>query len=236
MELDLSDRLQRLIYIKRSYEDETAIALIPYLKKARCFVDIGANVGYFSLLAKAMNRDCHVFSIEPLPLNTTKLIRNRDLNHFEKMEIIDVCISDRPGLTEFIIPPGDERGWGRIAYKPMFDGHRIQRNVETLDRLLTPMKLEFVDVIKIDIEGFEFKALLGMKEILKKHQPLLCIELNELCLVDLGTSGNEVLTWLKTQGYTTFSIRRNGDLLKTDRVQTNYNYLNYIAIPNSKRT
>lgn len=231
MELDLSDRLQRLIFIKRAYETETSSALLPFLKTARGFMDIGANVGYFSLLAKSANPKCHVVAIEPLPLNTEKLLRNKNLNNFESLDIVDVCISDEPGTTSFLIPPNNERGWGRIAYKTMFDGHLIQRTVETIDRIVPKLGVSNVDVIKMDIEGFEFKALQGMVQTLKTHRPVLCIELNEPCLIDLGTSGDDVLAWLKAQNYKTHYIKYSGDLVATDKTIENYEFFNYIALP-----
>lgn len=230
MELDVSDRIQRLMYIKRSYETETCLALIPHLKSAECFIDIGANVGYFSLLACAVNSKARVLSVEPLPHNIEKLQKNRELNHFSKMEILDVCISDHEGTTEFVIPPGDECGWGRIAYKEMFDGHRIQRTVDTVDRIVARLKIQKVNVIKIDVEGFEFKALLGMEQTLLAHKPVICIELNEPCLQDLNTSGNEIFQWLIARDYSLYSLTRTGSLQPCKEILPNYEYLNYFAI------
>lgn len=234
MELNLADRMQRLMYIKRIYESETSNALKPLLKNARCFVDIGANVGYFSMLAKAINPHCQVISIEPLPQNLEKLHKHKEINKFSNFEILDVCISDQPGSTEFLIPPQDECGWGRIAYKDLFDGHRIVRNVETLDRIVEKLKIKNIDLIKIDIEGFELKALHGMTKTIDDMQPSLCIELNEVCLTDLGTSGKEILSWLKKRDYNLFFLDRSGKLHPTETTIEPYEFLNYIAIPNSK--
>lgn len=234
MELDLSDRLQRLLFIKRTYESETSIALTPYLKTARGFIDIGANVGYFSLLAKSLNPNCHVVSVEPLPVNIDKLLRNQNINHFENMNVVAACISDTVGTTDFIVPPNEERGWGRIAYKPMFDGQRLQRPVETVDHLVSQLPINHVDVVKIDIEGFEFNALKGMEQTLQRHSPVVCIELNEPCLVDVGTSGNEILKWLKDRNYKTYSIGRSGKLIPAEQIHEDYAFLNYIAVPISQ--
>lgn len=235
MELRLSDRMQRIIYIKRCHEPETTTALIPFLKNTRCFIDVGANVGYFSLLAKACNSECHVVSIEPLPQNLKQLHTNKRLNGFEsKFDVFDICISDTQGTTEFLIPPDEECGWGRIAYKDLFDGHRIERRIDTLDRFVEQNKIANVDMIKMDIEGFEMKALQGMHTILSNMQPVICIELNEPCLKDLGTSSAEIFDLLKKYYYNIFYIDTTGALHETENVVENYEYLNYIAIPTLK--
>jgi FkbM family methyltransferase len=233
MDLQLQDRIQRLMYIKRLYENETVLALTAELKTARTMIDIGANIGYFSLLTKALNRNCHVISIEPLPRNVEQLKHQKEINHFDKMDIIDVCLSDEVGTTSFAVPPMEECGWGRIAYRDFFDGQIVEKPMTTLDHLCRERQIKSIDLIKMDVEGFEFKVLKGMENTLKEHKPVLCIELNEPCLLDLGTSGQEIIDWLHTKEYTMYILDRNGQKHPTLTLKENYEFLNYIAIPNT---
>ncbi len=113
------------------------------------------------------------------------------------MHLQEVCVADKQGETEFLIPPSEESGWGRMAHRDLFSGEKIKRSVITLDEFCEENNLTGVDFMKIDVEGYEFKVLQGAKKLIDGQRPRICIELNEPCLLDTGTSGEEIFQFIR---------------------------------------
>lgn len=231
LHLDLNDRIQRQMYIKRLYEQGTVKNLIPFLKTSRVFFDIGANIGYFSFLAEATHPQLSIYSFEPLPKNISSIKKNIELNKSKNITLIEKCISDQNGSIEFTIPPIGECGWGRIAYKELFDNQKILRPTQTLDSFCNEYSIPQVDFIKMDIEGFEFHVLRGAENLLQqKNAPHLCIEMNEYCFKDMGIDIHEVFLFLKDKNYKLYFIDKNHKLKHTDKPVQNNSSWNYFAL------
>ncbi|MCK6593739.1 MAG: FkbM family methyltransferase [Bacteriovoracaceae bacterium] len=97
MLLNINDRIQRRMFVKKSHEPETEIHLKNFLATSKSFLDIGANVGYFTLMAKATNPQIKVFSFEPNPNNVRKIEENISLNQFQDITLSSSCVSDMAG-------------------------------------------------------------------------------------------------------------------------------------------
>ena len=231
LNLDLNDRIQRQMYIKRIYEQATVENLIPFLKTSRVFFDIGANIGYFSFLAASVNPQLKIFSFEPLPKNISSIKKNMELNPNAKINLIESCLSDQKGEIEFSIPPEGECGWGRISYKDMFDNNKIVRPVQTIDDFCNTNAIDRVDFIKMDIEGFEFHVLRGASELLsRQNAPNMCIEMNDICFKDMGIDIMDIFSFLKERKYKLFYIDKNHDLKPTEAPVTQNSGWNYFAL------
>ena len=231
LQLDLRDRMQSVIFMKRCHEPETEVIFKEVAKSCQVFFDVGANIGYFSFLVKQLSPRAQIYSFEPLPQNIDAFKINRDINQFSLMELNEVCIADEEGETEFLIPPPAESGWGRMAHRDLFSGKKIKRPVITLDGFCRRRNISRVDLIKIDVEGYEFKVLKGAMEMIEKYRPKVCIELNEPCLLDTGTSGEEIFNYFKKRNYQMYALDKKRGLLKTESPLSYYKYLNYFALP-----
>lgn len=231
LQLDLRDRMQSVIFIKRCHEPETEMVFKEMAKTSKVFFDVGANIGYFSFLVKQMSPQAKVYSFEPLPKNIEAYKKNRELNNFASMELQEVCVADKAGDTEFLIPPSEESGWGRMAHRDLFSGEKIQRSVVTLDQFCENHDITGVDLMKIDVEGYEFKVLQGAQKLIETQRPRICIELNEPCLLDTGTSGEEIFQFFKERNYEMFALDTKKGLLKVQAPVPYYKYLNYFALP-----
>lgn len=229
--LDLNDRIQRQMYIKRVYEESTVKNLIPFFKKSSVFFDVGANIGYFSLLAQAVNKKLKVYSFEPLPKNRESLKLNIKINSTKSIELIETCVSDSNGDIQFSIPPKDECGWGRISNENIFNGETLQLKTQTLDSFCELNKISKVDFIKIDVEGFEYHVLKGAQKTLNAG-PDICIELNDQCLKGTGVDILEIFSYLKNKNYNLFYIDKNNNLKITSAPLKNYKCWNYFALKN----
>ncbi len=162
------------IYKTKNYEPHVAKAITEKLKPGMVFVDIGANIGYFSLLAaKLIGPNGRVLAFEPYQYNVKLLYLNARINGFENIEIFPCALADKRSL---------------FAYDNMASNGVISELNADLDTLLSTTLVSSVaidealqdvnrmDIIKIDVEGAEYLALSGGRRLLKKHRPIIFSE------------------------------------------------------------
>jgi FkbM family methyltransferase len=149
-----------------TYERETQKQVTRHLKRGEVFYDVGANVGFYSLLAAALVEPGRVYAFEPLPTNLTYLRKHLALNGIDNVEIVDTAISNEVGTASFECE--ETRAMGRLCV----DGG-VRVRTSTLDSLITERRTAPPNCIKMDIEGGEFRALLGARECFAQCRPKL---------------------------------------------------------------
>lgn len=229
LQLNLQDRIQRRMFIKRNHEPETEAAFRKFLPNTKVFFDVGANIGFYSLLAKQLNPSAKVYAFEPFPQNAIAFHKNCAINNIVDAVLTEACVADYQGEVAFAVPPDDESGWGRIAYKDMFSGKTLKREVLTLDAFCSRMRIDKVDFLKVDVEGFEMKVLGGAERVLREHRPVICFEDNGPCLEDAGTSSVELFRHLLDRNYKIYYMQGD-DLMETDKPVPGYLLMNYFAM------
>ena len=158
------------IYFKlHDYED--SMFLLDHIKENDLFIDVGANVGHFSLLAGGINK-ARVIAIEPIQATFNKLTKNIELNNLSsRVTCLLNGVGEKKGNLCFI---NDRTVMNRIAMEN--EKNTVNVNVITLNDLLKDKDPVF---IKIDVEGFELPVLKGAEEVLKnKSLKYLMIEFN----------------------------------------------------------
>jgi FkbM family methyltransferase len=216
MQLELSDLVQRGIYFSGYYEPEFARLLKVALRPGDTFVDCGANVGQFSIIAaRRVTQSGRVISIEPEPRNCAQLKTNLKINGLTNALVFELALSDQRGEMDFFIR-GPEAGFTNRGVHSFYEHDdwlnplKITTRVALLDDLLQDEAS--VDVIKMDIEGAELNALKGAVRTLSRFDPLIFLEANEICTRYFGHSTADVKAWLLEQG---FSLARlQGDHLE----------------------
>jgi FkbM family methyltransferase len=157
---------QRHAFWLGSYEPEMQRLFVKLVKLGSVFYDIGANVGFYSLLASQLVGTGKVIAFEPSPENVRYLRRHLDLNQCSNVEIFDLAICDREGCAYFA---EDQTGsMGRLEPR---GGRQVRTS--TLDALLRAQNIPPPDYLKMDIEGAEFQALLGARECFQRYKPVL---------------------------------------------------------------
>ena len=150
-----------------SYEYHKQRALQHELKIGDVVYDIGANVGFYSLLASALVGETgHVYSFEPFPDNLRDLDRHLELNHVGNCTVIDAAVSSVDG--EAIFDPSEDRCMGHLAAS----GSLRVRTV-TLDGLVSRKQIRPPNLMKIDIEGAEFECLQGASNVIREFHPII---------------------------------------------------------------
>ena len=133
-------------------------------------VDIGANIGYYTLLAaRIVGEHGKVYAFEPDPTNCGVLTGNVKLNGFYNVEIIPKAVSDRKGQLELYL---DEKNAGAHSiYRPKKVKRSVVVDSITLDEYFQGREHP-VNIVKMDIEGAEIAALSGMRRIIEKNENL----------------------------------------------------------------
>lgn len=186
------------------------------IKEGDIIADLGANVGYFTLLAaKLTGEKGRVFSFEPEPHNYNYLKKNIEINNYNHASAFQKAVSDRNGRTKLYICDYDP-GHHTINSYSGIDAYSRGRKTEekkididtiTLDSFLEG-KTNKVDVIKMDVEGAEMLALSGMDKILKSNKNIkMFIEFFPLLIENMGSSPKEFIhRLLKNYNFSIFVI------------------------------
>lgn len=162
------------------YERPIQDLMCRLLAEGKVVYDIGANVGYFSILsARLVGPTGMIYSFEPVPANGAAIQRNAGLNGFTNISVLNVAISNEIGERELFLA---EHVGGSVlksvAVPPDLIGS-MQVNTVTIDSLVERENLLLPDVVKIDVEGAELNVLKGMRSVLEQKRPDVILEFDD---------------------------------------------------------
>jgi FkbM family methyltransferase len=211
------------------------------LKPESVFLDIGCNIGWYTLLSASILKRGKVIGFEPLHQNLQLLYKSIHENSFENVVIYPFAASD----TNSLIQIGGHAAFGFVKQA---DGSNAEfAQAYKLDDLL--VNEDKIDLIKMDIEGHEPLALAGMLSIIAKHKPVIISEFNPRAMQDFARQNPlEYLTTLIRLDYQLFVIGKDsiisfktpGELFdywhQLDQANTSDDpvYLDIVASPNEK--
>ncbi|NSW53044.1 MAG: FkbM family methyltransferase [Anaerolineae bacterium] len=165
-----------------TYEPELQKAVQMYFKPGMVVYDIGANIGYISLLfLRAVGTTGHVYAFEALPANVERLKQNLiPSGALHKVTVFHAAVINQETPVEFLVHSSTSMGkaLGSAGRKDAHYESTIQVPGIALDTFVSTQQLPKPDVIKMDIEGGEVLAIEGMRVTLTTHHPLLLIELH----------------------------------------------------------
>ncbi|MGH9200478.1 MAG: FkbM family methyltransferase, partial [Vicinamibacterales bacterium] len=210
------------------YEPETAALFFRLAGRARVTIDVGAYVGYYTLLAAHANPKARVFAFEPLPAVFRRLESNVGRNRLSNVTCLPFAVGSKEELREFYhvpveLPTSSSLSFEFMKTAPSLAVSRVR--VIVLDRFVTERGVEAVDLVKIDTESTEPDVLRGMGEILARHRPTIVCEV--LAHRGAETSLEELLGPL---GYNFYLLTPAGPALR-DHVEGHPEWLNYLFTP-----
>ena len=160
-----NDQITKEIDIHGIYEKDEINVLSKIIKKNSIVIDIGANIGNHSIAFSKIAKKVYSFEAHPKTFEVLKF----NCKNYKKVKIYNIGISSKKGFLFFT-----KNKTHNIGGKQLTKKGTVRSKIDKLDNLIKlKRKVEF---IKIDIEGHEYKALLGMKNLLKKNDPKLFIE------------------------------------------------------------
>jgi FkbM family methyltransferase len=203
--IDVRSDIFRRLAIYKQYEPVLAKVATKYADGSRDFVDIGANVGFYSVLLARNLKSGHGYAIEPTSRTFERLQANIALNGVQdRVSTIKAAITDRNGTVPIQVIPGKEE------YASMGGMHHpsvasLGFNVETVAALTLDNLVEQNDIdpgfLKIDVEGCEHMVLAGARQTLLKHRPVIMTELWDPLITKNGSSSKQVIAYLRDLGY-----------------------------------
>ena len=186
---DLRELVDRIVYFNGLAEPVESWLLLKMLKPGMVVVDAGANIGQYTLLAaRAVGPSGSVLAFEPVSFNFTRLTRHVSENGLTNVSLDELALWDSITALELAQPEGYEDNTG--TFSTGVQGATRYETVPAMpfDDVADRMKLSRVDVVKMDIEGGEYRALLGMQRTIDRDHPLLLVELNRVALERAGSS------------------------------------------------
>jgi FkbM family methyltransferase len=202
MLLDPSDYNGRVLYIEGVHEAVILRAFETICRPGDCVVDVGANIGFFTLAAaRLVGKGGKVYAFEACRETYTLLCKNVSLNFTPNESIVLNCsaVSSHDGTANFYMDQGHHSGASSLRILP--GGNAASSVVKTiaLDSLLS--ELPPIRLVKIDIEGAEMLALSGMKQLLIRDKPFLVLECSDSFLRELGSSACDLFQYMESMGY-----------------------------------
>ncbi len=180
-----------------------------FLRPGMGMIDIGANIGVFALLAAArVGSSGYVLAVEPNPSNTRLLEASRRANGFENLTVCQAAADAKIGILGLY--SSDSNGT-TSAIETEVDLLSCRNTVAALrvdDLVPSGQRIDF---IKIDVEGAEYKALLGTERIIRQWSPVILSEFSPGLLAGISRiSGPAYLDWLIAFGYRIGVVERTG--------------------------
>jgi FkbM family methyltransferase len=201
MRVDPADENGRRVYIHGlDWRERLTRHFVRLLRRGDCVIDVGANVGYFSLVAaELVGPEGSVHAFEPAPQVLPLLQENARLNPQANLQVHGAAVTDRSGQTRFYAAPR-----GRSGYSSIRDLGEQTSGVSSVPTVALDALLdEFppVRLVKIDVEGAELCVLRGMRRLIARDRPFLIVELDDGFLRELGADAGQVCTLLRETGY-----------------------------------
>ena len=203
LRLDLADPVQRLLFFFGDYDERREADLITrVLAPGEIFWDVGANLGYFTLLAAARLKNTgQVVALEPGPSAYNCLTENISQNPFTNILPCQVAASDREGEALLYSVKGQPDGRANLFRAGAEQTESTPVHTVTLDGWREGHGLAGPDFLKLDVEGAELAALTGARETLLAWDPLLLVEMKEAIFQSLGTDRAAIQEFLSGFGY-----------------------------------
>lgn len=206
-----------------------------FLKPDDIFVDVGSNIGLFSLIAAdKVGANGKVVAFEPTQEVFMRLRENVDMNSFNNVELNEMALSDKEEVLTIKVACEGFDAWssfGTPNLEVKYDFQKVQAT--TIDEFVKENEsMRKARLIKIDVEGWEMRVLDGGEKFLRgDSSPHLLIEFTEVNAENAGTSCKQLYNKLREYGYDMYEISESGDV-KSHAPKNRYLYTNLLATKN----
>lgn len=170
-----------LDYIRNGFEPDMVRLFESLAAGSGTILDIGANIGCTALLFSSLGKQ--VYAFEPSPTTFVFLEKNIAASGKQNITACNLGLGDIDGEASLALAPSNRSGAFVMPQGKPGSGFLEEKiTLSTLDRMVRTMDLKDIDLIKIDVEGYEGHVLRGSAGTLKEHTPLVVLELNHWCL------------------------------------------------------
>jgi FkbM family methyltransferase len=205
-EMDIRSHIFKRLLEFKSYEPEIVQAIVERMTPDKDAIDVGANIGLFTVLfAKTVRSDRRVLAIEPSPAVLSYLRNNIERNGvINRVSIFEGVASNKEGKADLHVIGGMDEysSLSGIVHSNVRD-HKstaVRVTAKRLDDIVKQSGLR-PGIIKLDVEGAEYLALLGAVNMIREFRPIIVSELSDELLKGFGHSSKDVLSFLQQNGY-----------------------------------
>jgi len=196
MYVDLRSSIGRALFMKEEFDPAVFTPLRAALKAGGTFIDVGANVGYYSVLALEIvgpSGQVHAFEIDPRPLRCLR--RTVTTAGLRNLTVHEVAVGGRDGTARLSARP--DSGHSSVSA----DGRGEAVPMTTLDSWRAKSGGRNIQAVKTDIEGGELWALRGAEKLLREERPVLVCEVFEELETRSGYGREDLFRLLRQAGY-----------------------------------
>lgn len=206
-----------------------------YLRENDVFIDVGANIGAVSLVAADKITRGSIYAFEPTPEIAKKCKKNVSLNKLERrISVLSTAVSDQIGFVQFVIEGESEVNHMLSQRTLISDSKIIDVPSVTLDSFIVSRKIRKISLLKVDVEGAEYKVFAGGNRSFKNHKiEVVVFEVNSKSS-SFGIRTANVVRFLKSHGYTLYNFSESGKLLPFNINTISGNTINLTAVAPTK--
>lgn len=212
LRLDLYESFDHAVYYReyhQSFDD-----ILNELKPGDVIIDVGANIGYTALLFASHAKNATVIAFEPHPATYQKAKTNIALNPQFSIELLNMGLGTKKDKLQLAEVSAGNSGMNRILNTNAASAFNFfEVDIARLDDLLEDRNILKVNVIKIDVEGYEARVLAGAMQTIKSSKPVIMLELDDNNLRENHSSAAEVIQTLRSAGYSYFLNTANRQLI-----------------------
>ena len=223
---DPTDLVQRQIFFQGYFEYHESVFMRKFLKPAQVFVDIGANIGWHTLIAAScVGPRGRVIGCEPATATFAQLAKNVELNHFGNVTLHRLGLGAQPGSFD-IFECEEGNSGANSLYASCGQAPVESVTIENGDAFFQTHGIHQVDLCKIDVEGAEFDVLNGLKQTLADRKiSCMLIEANDAALRRSGHSADELISGLIGYGFRLRDPRTSEPVLRASDVPRGQNLI-----------
>jgi len=211
-----------------AYEPELAAVIRSLAPFMNTMLDIGANIGWYSLLVQKINPSAVIHAFEPIPVTFQRLKDNIDLNNTSNVYLHNYGLSSQTGTFPFYYYP---EGTGNASLQNLAnrdDSQVFECALKTLSNIQNELVInETIDFIKCDVEGNELFVIQGGGLLIDKHKPIILLELLRKWSAQFNYHPNDVIELLRDHGYKAYVCTpddklRPTQLITEETIETNF--------------
>jgi FkbM family methyltransferase len=202
MKVNARDLIQQTVLLEGVWDPSLTGFIESSLGPGDVFIDVGAHVGYFTLLAsRQVGPAGAVLSIEPNPLALSQLEQNVARSHLPNVLVEHTACGDSTDRVRLHLHTESNSSMASLSSANATGGLAVEVPCTTLDQLIRRRGLTRVDLVKIDVEGAELAVLRGMSTIMRELRPVIVLELEPHLLQGFATTRDAIVRFLADSDY-----------------------------------
>lgn len=210
------------------YEKDDTEMITNLVGDGDCFFDVGANIGWHTILVGALKRSVSIHSFEPIKSTYSFLDENIKLNAIQNVSLYDFGFSNKKGEFDFYYYPGGSVNASAANLTNRDDVEILKCQLLMMDEFINEKSL-IVDFIKCDVEGGELLVFKGGENAIKKHLPIVFSEILRKWSAKFNYKPNDIFNFFYDLGYKSFYTENNRliefGFMNDDTIQTNFFFL-----------